>query len=251
MLSLAAIRRRAPDGLSLARREIGPIVMVLATAAFLLAFRRIAEAVTRGDARAFDRAVLQALSAPGDPRRSLAKAWLNIAASDFGAMGSVTVLAFIVVLVCGLFLSLKRWREAALLFLASGGGLALTNVLKDAFNRGRPPLTAEVAAGLNASFPSGHAVLTATVYLTLGVLIGHFAERRLIRLYALGAAVLLTVLVGLSRIYMGVHWCTDVLAGWCVGAAWALLWWGVALAWERATRRRLSTADYSARLPGT
>jgi undecaprenyl-diphosphatase len=235
MLSLAAIQRRAPAWLSLARREIGPIVMILAVGLFLLAFRRIAEAVSAGDARAFDRAVLESLRAPAQEQgqRSLGAIWLNIAANDFSALGSVSVLAFIVVNVCALFLSLKRWREAALLFLASGGGLALTNLLKDLFRRDRPPLSAQVAAGLNASFPSGHAVLSATVYLTLGVLIGHFAHRRRVRLHALTTAVLLTALVGLSRVYLGLHWFTDVLAGWCIGAAWALIWWGVAIAWER------------------
>jgi undecaprenyl-diphosphatase len=211
--------------------------MALAAGALLLAFQGLAGMVRDGQARIFDHAVLAALLPAGASRQSLAWVWGNIAANDFGAMGSVSVLAFIVVLVCGLFLSLKRWREAALLLLASGGGLALTNALKDLFQRDRPPLTPEMAAGLNASFPSGHAVLSATVYLTLGALIGHFAERRLIRMYALGVAMLLTVLVGVSRVFLGVHWCTDVLAGWCVGGAWALGWRGVAIAWERLTRR--------------
>jgi undecaprenyl-diphosphatase len=151
-------------------------------------------------------------------------------------MGSVTVLAFIVLLVCGLFLCLRRRGEAIWLFLASGGGLVLANLLKDLFQRDRPPLPPEAAAGLNASFPSGHAMLSATVYLTLGALIGHFADRRLIRLYALGTAILLTALIGLSRIYLGLHWCTDVLGGWCVGAAWALAWRAAAMLWERVGR---------------
>jgi undecaprenyl-diphosphatase len=212
-----------------------PILMALAAGVLLLAFQGLAQMVRDGRARAFDRAVLAALRPAGVSHRSLAWIWGNIAANDFGAMGSVSVLAFIVVLVCGLFLCLKRWREAALLLLASGGGLALTNALKDLFQRDRPPLSPEMAAGLNASFPSGHAALSATVYLTLGALIGHFAERRLIRMYALGAAMLLTALVGLARVFLGVHWCTDVLAGWCVGGACALGWRGVAIAWERLT----------------
>ena len=70
-------------------------------------------------------------------------------------------------------------------------------------------------------------------HLTLGALIGHFAERRLIRLYVLGVAILLTVMIGLSRIYLGLHWTTDVLGGWCVGAAWALGWRAVVQCWRR------------------
>ena len=138
---------------------------------------------------------------------------------------------------CGLFLSLRRRAEAVILLLASGSGLALTNFLKDMFQRGRPPLTAEQAAGLNASFPSGHAMLSATVYLTLGALIGHFAERRLIRFYVLGVATLLTAMIGLSRIYLGLHWTTDVRGGWCGGAAWARGGRGLVMAFERFRRR--------------
>ena len=214
--------------------------MVLLVGACLLAFRHIAEEVGEGDTRAFDRAILYALRAPGDLHRPIGPDWLNTAAVDVTALGSVTVLSIVVILVCGLFLSLRRWREAVLLLLASGGGLAITDALKGVFQRDRPPLVLHAVPALDASFPSGHAVLSATVYLTLGALIAHFAQRRRVRVYALTAAVILAVTVGCSRVYLGVHWPTDVLAGWCVGSAWALGWWGVALAWERLVRRRLS-----------
>jgi undecaprenyl-diphosphatase len=214
------------------------VTVALGVGIALLVFRRIAEAVGAGDAGAFDRAVYHALRPHASAEHSLALAWAHIAANDFSAMGSVSVLAFIVVAACGLFLSLRRRAEAAILLLASGGGLALTNVLKDMFQRGRPPLTPEQAAGLNASFPSGHAMLSATVYLTLGALIGHFAPRRLIRFYVLGVAILLTAMIGLSRIYLGLHWTTDVLGGWCVGGAWALGWRGLVMAFERVTHRK-------------
>jgi undecaprenyl-diphosphatase len=120
-----------------------------------------------------------------------------------------------------------------LLFLASGGGLALTNLLKDIVQRDRPPLSPDVGAGLNASFLSGHAMLSATVYLTLSAVI-----------YALAAALLLTALIGLSRIYLSLHWFTDVLGGWCIGVAWALIWWGVAMVWQP---RIASSDDVEAR----
>jgi undecaprenyl-diphosphatase len=241
MMSLAAISRRAPAWLSLARREIGPIALVLLVGACMLIFRHIAEEVGEGDTRAFDRAVIYALRTPGDPGRPIGPDWLNVAAVDVTSLGSVTLLGIIVILVCGLFVSFKRWREALLLLLASGGGLVITNLLKDLFQRDRPPMALHVVKAINTSFPSGHAALSATVFLTLGALIAHFAERRRVRVYALATAVVLSVIVGCSRVYLGVHWPTDVLAGWCVGAGWALVWWGVALAWERITHRRLST----------
>jgi undecaprenyl-diphosphatase len=247
MTTLAAIRRRAPGWLALARREIGPIALVLLAAVCLLVFRHIAEEVGEGDTRAFDRAVIYALRAPGDPHRPIGPAWLNTAAVDITSLGSTTLLGILVVLVCGLFLSLRRRREAVLLLLASGGGLILTNYLKDVFQRDRPPLILHAVPAINASFPSGHATLSATVFLTLGALIAHFGHRRRVRVYALASAVILSLMVGCSRVYLGVHWPTDVLAGWCIGSAWALVWWGVAIAWERTHRYRLSTAAVARR----
>src|SRR6185312_13611660 len=220
------------------QRQAGLVALVLAIGLFLLAFREIATAVGAGGAHAFDLAIYQALRPHASAEPSLAVAWTRIAANDFSAMGSVSVLAFIVVMVCGLFLCLRRRAEAVLLLVASGGGLALTNFLKDVFHQGRPPLTLEQLAGLNASFPSGHAMLGATVYLTLGALIGQFAERRLIRLYVLGVAILLTGMIGFSRVYLGLHWTTDVLGGWCFGAAWAFVWRAVVLGWRRLPPRR-------------
>ena len=241
MLTFAAMRRRAPAWLALVRREIGPIVLVLLVGLFLLFFRGLAEEVGEGDTRGFDRAIIYALRTPGDLSRPIGPDWLNVAAVDITSLGSVTVLGLIVLLVCGLFLSFRRWREALLLLIASGGGLVITALLKDLFQRDRPPAILHAVPAINASFPSGHATLTATVFLTLGALIAHFAQRRRVRVYALAAAVILSLLVGCSRVYLGVHWPTDVLAGWCVGASWALLWWGVALMWERASHKRFST----------
>lgn len=238
MPASSAIGHPERPWLSFVQRQAGMVVLVLAIGVFLLAFREIAEAVGAGGARAFDHAIYQDVRPHASPEKSLAAAWANIAANDFSAMGSVSVLAFIVVMVCGLFLCLHRRVEAVVLLVASGGGLALTNFLKDVFHQDRPPLSPEMAAGLNASFPSGHAMLSATVYLTLGALIGHFAERRLIRLYVLGVAILLTLMIGTSRIYLGLHWTTDVLGGWCVGAAWALGWRALVLCWRRFPSRR-------------
>jgi undecaprenyl-diphosphatase len=233
MSASPVIDRPRRPWLGFARRQAGLVVLVLAIGLLLLTFREIADAVRAGGARAFDHAIYQALRPHASPENSLAAAWADIAANDFSAMGSVSVLAFIVVMVCGLFLCLHRRAEAVVLLVASGGGLALTNFLKDVFHQDRPPLSPEMAAGLNASFPSGHAMLSATVYLTLGALIGHFAERRRIRLYVLGVAILLTLMIGVSRIYLGLHWTTDVLGGWCIGAAWALGWRALALCWRR------------------
>ncbi|MDB5460529.1 MAG: phosphoesterase [Caulobacteraceae bacterium] len=242
MQSLDFIKHRTPGVLALARREIGPILAVLALGALLLSFRAIADEVGEGGTHAFDTAILYALRVPGHPQTPIGPWWLTTAATDVTSLGSITVLSIIVLLVFGLIASLRRVREASVLLVASVGGMLLTALLKDVFQRDRPPLVLHLAPAVNASFPSGHATLSATVYLTLGALIAHFAGRRRVRIYALSAAVILALIVGFSRVYLGVHWPTDVLAGWCVGSAWALVCWSGALLWERIAHSKLTTA---------
>jgi undecaprenyl-diphosphatase len=106
-----------------------------------------------------------------------------------------------------------------------GGGQMLSSLLKLGIDRPRPELVPHLAEVSTLSFPSGHAMLSAVTYLTLGVMIARIVPGRLSRIYVLGLAVLITLMVGASRIYLGVHWPSDVLAGWCAGFAWAMLCW--------------------------
>jgi undecaprenyl-diphosphatase len=127
------------------------------------------------------------------------------------------------------FLLIDGKRHAALLVLVSiGGGTLLSSGLKGLFDRPRPDLVPHGVEVYTMSFPSGHATLSAVTYLTLGALLARVQPRRRVKAYLLSVAVLLAVLIGASRVYLGVHWPTDVLAGWCVGAAWAMLCWTVA-----------------------
>ena len=112
---------------------------------------------------------------------------------------------------------------AFLVVVAVVGGMLLSTGLKLGFERPRPDLVPHGARVYTASFPSGHAMLSAVTYLTLGALLARVQERRRVKAFFIGLAVVLTLLVGVSRVYLGVHWPSDVLAGWCVGAAWAVL----------------------------
>jgi undecaprenyl-diphosphatase len=226
-------RRRVLEGLALARREVGLLAGLLAVAAAVLSFLEIAEHTADGDTHGLDRAVLLWLRSPSDPSLPLTPAWLTTAAMDVTALGSVTVLTLLVLFVTGLFAALRRGREAAVLLLASGGGVAISQGLKALFARDRPEEALRMVEVINPSFPSGHAMLSAVVYLTLGALVARFAATRRVKVFALGGASVLALLVGASRVYLGVHWPSDVLAGWCLGGAWALAWWLAVALWDR------------------
>jgi undecaprenyl-diphosphatase len=212
--------------LSLARREIVPIALLLGVGALLLAFAEIAEEVGEGDARWFDDALLLALRT-SDPADPIGPRWFELAVMDVTSLGGFAVLTLVTLLSVGYLGVRAKWADAAMLLVATLGGTAISEGLKVGFARPRPDLVAHVVETTSLSFPSGHAMLSAVTYLTLGALLARAQEQQSLRGYILGAAVLLALLIGASRIYLGVHWPTDVLAGWCLGAAWALACWTV------------------------
>ncbi len=208
-------------------RAEGLLVGALAViAAAVLAFIAIADEMSEGHAHAFDMAVLQALhpdvANPSDPAGPF---WLDLAAADLTAIGSVSVLAVLSLAVAGFLVLNRRRIEAGIIALAFGGGLMISQGLKGAFGRERPPEVYRASEILNASFPSGHALLSTVVFLTLGAMLAQAAKGRAARIYVMSAAIVLVLIVGLTRVYLGVHWATDVLAGWAAGGAWASACW--------------------------
>ncbi len=204
------------------RTRISTYVGAVLVAALLGGFGLIADEVIEGDTLAFDRAVLLALRTPGDPTDPIGPPWFEEAMRDITALGSFSLLAIFVVLVLLYLWLVGRARTAWFILFAVLGGTIISNGLKAFFNRARPDF-ADVTRVFTASFPSGHAALSAVVFLTLGAMLAEAAPERRLKVFYLTVAIVLTVVVGLSRIYLGVHYPTDVLAGWSIGAAWALL----------------------------
>ena len=220
----------------LIKSELGLLIALGVVAGGVLGFVALAGAVGEGDTARFDRTVMLALRQAGDPAVPLGPAWLPTVMRDLTALGGVAALTLIVLFTAS-YLMLVRKRHAALfLLVAVLGGLALSNSLKVLFGRVRPDLVPGAPVELSASFPSGHAMLSAVIYLTLGALLTRVEADPRTRSFFVAVAVTLTLLVGSSRVWLGVHWPTDVLAGWCLGAAWAMLCWAVALWLQRRGR---------------
>jgi undecaprenyl-diphosphatase len=196
-------------------------------AGLLFAFGLIAQEVVKGKTLAFDREIILALRSSADPSVPIGPAWLPEAARDVTSLGSMVVLGIVTLAIAGyLFLSGKS-AVAWLMLIAVVGGIALSELLKLAFGRARPDVVAPLARVFTTSFPSAHATLSAITYLTIGAILARRQPSSTLSLYFMSLAVFLTVLIGASRIYLGVHYLTDVLAGWCIGAAWALGCWAI------------------------
>jgi undecaprenyl-diphosphatase len=206
------------------------LTALLAIAVLLFLFGFIAHEVAGGEPTALDRGVTLALRSSADPSRPIGPAWVQEAARDVTSLGSIIVVVITTAAVAGYLLLTHKPGVAWLMLLAVGGGIALNNLLKLVFARQRPYVMAASPRVFTTSFPSGHATLSAIAYLTIGTLLARASPSAAVAVYLMAIAVSLTMLIGLSRIYLGVHYPTDILAGWCVGAVWAIGCW-VLMAW--------------------
>lgn len=210
---------------------MGPM-SILTLAVLLLAFGIIAQ-VAGGAPSTFDRSAMLAFRKSSNPSVPIGPAWLQEAARDITSLGSIIVLGIITFAVVGYLFLASKPAVAGLMLIAVFGGIALNDLLKFAFARPRPDFVTHVARVFTTSFPSGHATLSAITYLTIAALLARTYPSYTMGLYFISLAVFLTALIGVSRIYLGVHYPTDILGGWCIGGAWALGCW-VLMAWLQA-----------------
>jgi undecaprenyl-diphosphatase len=209
----------------LKRLETRALLLWFALAGSVWAFLGLAGEMAEGELTAFDRRILLALRDPHDVASPIGPKWFEESMRDMTALGGVTVLT-LVVIAATLVLVFHRKRRQALVFAATLAATFLSSeVLKHLYNRPRPDLVPHGSYVYSASFPSGHSTLSAATYLTLATVIASLEPERGTKRLIYVVAVMLVVAVGFSRIYLGVHWPSDVLAGWSLGSAWAFVAW--------------------------
>lgn len=210
------------------RIELIPLTLLALAAAGAWGFVELADEVREGATAGIDERLLLAMRSASDPHEPLGPDWTEEMARDITALGGVVVLAMLTAGVAGFLLLQGKPAAAMLVCLAIGSGAGMGSVLKKSFSRTRPELVSHETKVYTSSFPSGHAMLSAVTYLTLGALLARVYRPYRVKAYLLALAVVLTLLIGISRVYLGVHWPTDVLAGWAAGSTWAIAWWLVA-----------------------
>lgn len=215
--------RAVPAAAVLARRESRLLVLLVLVFGGFWAFGVIADEVAENETRTFDKQVLLFFRDSANLEDPIGPEWAEQMGRDITALGGYTVLTLVIALVVVYLWLLRRWRASMLVLVSVIGGMVISQGMKALFQRARPDLVPHIVDVHTMSFPSGHSTLSAVVYLTLGTLVATVHPSRRIKVFIMGAAIFLALLVGMSRIYLGVHWPTDVLAGWSVGAAWALL----------------------------
>jgi undecaprenyl-diphosphatase len=208
--------------------EVRLLLYLLVPASLMFAFIKVAGEVIEGDTIAFDRAVLLALRSAVDTADPIGPAWVEATMRDLTALGSTIVLTIVTLAMAGLLFMTGHRRLAMLLLFAVSLGTVVSNALKFFLARPRPDFVAHAVDVHTMSFPSGHTMLSAVTYLTIGALLAR-DQPFPIKAYILFVSIFLSMLVGLSRVYLGVHYPTDVLAGWAIGGAWACLWWIIAV----------------------
>lgn len=209
------------------------LLVLLVLVGGLWIFFELADEIDERDTQVLDEKVLLLFREQGDTSDPIGPLWVEEVGRDITALGGLSVLAIVTIGVCGYLALRRRLRALALVAVSTLGAVGLSLLVKQLIGRPRPDLVEHYSHVATASFPSGHSMLAAAVYLTLAALLAQLVVGRLVRAYLLLCALVVTFLVGVSRVYLGVHYPTDVLAGWSLGVAWATLCLLVARALQR------------------
>lgn len=225
-------------GLKERRAAVLPVIFLTILGSGVYAFLEIADEVGEGEIRRLDEYLFLLFRDDADPSKLLGPAWLEETALEVTALGGYPLIILAVTAVVGLLLVTGRRGPALFVVLSVGTGALLTHVLKESYGRVRPDLVEGLDPVHTASFPSGHALVATVAYLTLASLVMRFFDDWRVRVYVAGLALFVALIVGVSRVYIGVHWPSDVAAGWALGIAWASLSWLVVSGLQFYRRRQ-------------
>ncbi len=220
-----------------ARHQLWLLVSLFMIALAVWTFLEVADDVLEGESKAVDEAIILWFREPGTTKTPVGPRWAAEFARDITALGGTGVLVLVTAGVAGYLWLDRRFGGMWLVVLATLSGTGLTYLLKFTFSRPRPDLVPHLAETFTSSFPSGHSMLSAVVYLTLGALLSQLVGSKRLKSYIITCAVLLTGMIGFSRVYLGVHYPTDIVAGWAGGTAWAIMCLLVAKLLQRRGRQ--------------
>lgn len=219
-------------------REIKILINLFILVAAVLIFSYVAKEVISGSTQHFDDWALNLLRSNENVKVPIGPAWLTLLLTDITALGGATVIFILTLLVVLYLYFQKNYELMCLVLFASVGGALLSIGLKELFSRERPPIIYHLLTVKSLSFPSGHAMMSSVIYLTLGAMLAKIQTIKNLKIYVLISSITLVFLIGISRIYLGVHYPSDVFAGWAVGLAWASFCWLTAQYFERKKRAK-------------
>ena len=237
MTGAGVAKARDPD---VRHQPAAPVIPILATTlAAYATFVTVALSVDTAPVASIDRSLILALREPLDGTDPIGPPWFEEAAAEITALGGTAILTIIAGLVVIALVILRKFGAASFLVLSLLGGTLLSNGLKAVFARPRPDLVNHLDQTFTNSFPSGHATVSMLTLLTLAAIASRFATHHGFRTFAVTSAVVISILIGMSRVYLGVHWPSDVVAGWALGIGWAGTVWLLA----NVISRRSAAAD--------
>lgn len=223
MTTKSAVSGTSPGWLHLFHRiDFQLLLSFLAILLLILLFRQIANWIDAGTTDRIDFELLRLCRDDTPELNPRGSTRFVGAVRDFTALGSGTVLTLLVIAVSMYYFLQGRWRTGLFLLVTSLLGWGLMEWIKDTYARPRPKVVPHLVVESSYSFPSGHAKMSAVIYLTLGAILAANSKRRLVKIFWISLAIGLTLLIGCSRVYLGVHHPSDVLAGWLAGTAWAM-----------------------------
>jgi len=207
------------------RLETQALLIWFSLTTALWAFFALGAEVGEGDTGAFDMYLISLLRTSSNGGEAIGPAWFKDSMRDVTALGGFTFLTLMtIVVVLGLLFHRKR-REGIIVAATAISAHISIEILKFLYDRPRPDSVLPPIHAYSASFPSGHTTESTAIFLTVATVIASLEAKHNTKILTYTAATFVIVAIGFSRVYLGMHWPTDVLGGWVLGAAWALAAW--------------------------